>query len=158
MAYTEWLSTLTAAAQQWVEDAAAVAPGLGTAEAQITLQNLTHAALTRLAEDHAKTAAEPPPEPVSTVFPTDNPPSLWSLRGDLEAARAEQRRLSLMVQRGEVEPLATAKNRLFTEVRRLRDGWQRASENLGLRSRVLRDREAFKAAAVLELTRAGLLA
>jgi hypothetical protein len=54
--------------------------------------------------------------------------------------------------------VAAAVDRLFTEGRRLRDGWQRAAENLGLRARLLRDREAFKAAAITELTRAGLLA
>jgi molecular chaperone GrpE (heat shock protein) len=83
---------------------------------------------------------------------------LWSLRGDLEAVRAEHRELSLRVQRGELEELAAAVDRLFTEGRRLRDRWQRAAESLGLRARLLRDRETFKAAAVTELTRAGLLA
>jgi hypothetical protein len=57
-----------------------------------------------------------------------------------------------------VEPVAAATGRLFDEARRLRDGWQRAAESLGLRARLLRDRETFRAAAIAELTRAGLLA
>jgi plasmid maintenance system antidote protein VapI len=156
--HREELATVAAAAQQWIEDAAAIAPGLPTGEAQIRLQELTHAALRRLADAHTETTAEAPPEPACIAFPADNPPTLWTLRGDLEAVRAEHRQLNLRVQRGELEPVAAAVDRLFTEGRRLRDGWQRAAENLGLRARLLRDREAFKAAAITELTRAGLLA
>jgi plasmid maintenance system antidote protein VapI len=156
--HREELATVAAAAQQWIEDAAAIAPGLPTGEAQIRLQELTHAALRRLADAHTETTAEAPPEPACIAFPADNPPTLWTLRGDLEAVRAEHRQLNLRVQRGELEPVAAAVDRLFTEGRRLRDGWQRAAESLGLRSRLLQDREAFKAAAIQELTRAGLLA
>jgi len=151
-------AAVTAAAQRWVDDAAAIAPGLPTAEAQIALQELTHAALTRLADAHTGHAAEAPPEAACIAFPAENPPSLWRLRGDLEGVRAAHRELNLRVQRGELEPVAAAKDRMFTEGRLLRDGWQRAAESLGLRARLLRDREAFKAAAIQELTRAGLLA
>jgi hypothetical protein len=156
--HREGLAAVAVAAQQWIEDAAAIAPGLPTGEAQIALQQLARDALTRLADAHTGHAAEAPPEAASIAFPADNPPSLWSLRGDLEAVRAEHRELSLRVQRGELEELAAAVDRLFTEGRRLRDRWQRAAESLGLRARLLRDRETFKAAAVTELTRAGLLA
>jgi hypothetical protein len=157
-AHREELASVAAAAQQWIEDAAELAPGLPTAEAQIRLQELTHAALNRLADAFARTAVAAAPEPASITFPADNPPSLWRLRGDLEAVRAEHRQLSLMVQRGELEPVVAAKSRFFDEARRMRDGWQRAAESLGLRSRLLQDREAFKDAAILELSRAGLLA
>jgi len=155
--HREELATVAAAAQQWIDDAADLAPGLPTGEAQIALQELTHAALTRLADAHTGHAAEAPPEAACIAFPAENPPSLWRLRGDLEAVRAEHRQLSLMVQRGELEPVAAAVDRLFTEGRLLRDGWQRAAESLGLRSRLLKDREAFRAAAITELTRAGVL-
>jgi hypothetical protein len=156
--HREELAAVAAAAKRWIEDAAAIAPGLPTGAAQIALQELTHAALTRLADAHTGAAAEAPPEPAGIAFPAEAPPSLWSLRGDLEAVRAEQRELSLRTQLGELEPVAAAVDRLFTEGRLLRDGWQRAAESLGLRSRLLRDRETFKAAAITELTRAGLLA
>jgi hypothetical protein len=156
--HSQELAAVAAAARQWIEDAAAIAPGLPTAEAQIALQQLARDALTRLADAHTGHAAEAPPEAPSIAFPADNPPSLWSLRGDLEAVRAEHRELNLRAQRGELEPVAQAKGRLFDEARLLRDGWQRAAESLGLRARLLRDREAFRAAAIQELTRAGLLA
>lgn len=155
--HAQELAAVAAAARAWIEDAADLAPGLSVGEAQIALQELTHAALTRLADAHTGAVAEALPELPAIAFPAEAPPSLWSLRGDLEAVRAEHRQLSLMVQRGELEPVAEAKSRLFDEARRLRDGWQRAAESLGLRSRLLQDRETFKAAAIQELTRAGLL-
>lgn len=157
-AHREELALVAAAARQWIEDAAGLAPGQPTAEAQITLRELTHNALTQLADGFSSTAVDAPPEPACITFPADNPPSLWRLRGDLEGVRAEHRQLTLRVARGELVPVAAAKSRLFDEGRRLRDGWQRAAESLGLRSRLLQDREAFKAAAIQELTRAGLLA
>jgi hypothetical protein len=156
--HAQELAAVAAAAQQWVDDAADLAPGMATTEAQIAFQQLARDALTRLVEAHTGTATEAPPEPACIAFPADNPPSLWSLRGDLEAVRAEHRELNLRVQRGELVELAAAVDRLFTEGRQLRDGWCRAAESLGLRARLLRDREAFKAAAIQELTRAGLLA
>jgi hypothetical protein len=145
------------AALAWVEEAAAVVPGLPAAEAQIELTQLTHAALLRLVAEHSSDAAEANPAPVSLVFP-ENPPSLWSLRGDLEAVRAEARRVALLVQRGELVDAAEAQRRLFERGRQLRDGWFRVAQNLGLRSRLLGDEEAFKAAAIQQLTEAGLMA
>jgi hypothetical protein len=152
------LAALRDAALAWVETAAAVAPGLPAAEAQIELQELTHSALLRLVAEHSSDATEATPAPVSLVFPAHDPPSLWSLRGDLEAVRAEARRVALLVQRGELVEVAAAKARVFDEARRLRDGWLRAGESLGLRAPALKDADDFKAAAIQELSRAGLVA
>jgi len=153
------MAALQDAALTWVDDAAAIAPGLPTAQAQITLQELTHVALTQLPDQHSGDAGQTSPVAVeSIVFPADDPPSLWSLRGDLEAVRAEARRVALLVQRGELLEVAAAKARVFDEARRLRDGWLRAGESLGLRACALKDAEDFKAAAIQELSRAGLVA
>ncbi|MEB3354706.1 MAG: hypothetical protein VKM34_10825, partial [Cyanobacteriota bacterium] len=82
----------------------------------------------------------------------------WALRGDLEAVRAEARRVALLVQRGELVDAAEAQRRLFERGRQLRDAWFRVAQNLALRARLLGDAEAFKAAAIQQLTEAGLLA
>lgn len=145
-------------ALEWLEEAAAVAPGLTASEAQIRLQELAHAALVRLVEEHTSKATESALAPVSLTFPADDPPSLWRLRGDLEVVRAETRRVSLLVQRGELVDAAEAQRRLFERGRQLRDAWIRVAQNLGLRARLLGDAESFRAAAIQELTGAGLLA
>ena len=153
------MAAIRNAALAWADEAAAIAPGLPKVEAQIQLQQLTNAALTQLADQHNTDACEGPPEPAASIsFPAHDPPSLWSLRGDLEAVRAEARRVALLVQRGELVEVAAAKARVFDEARRLRDGWLRAGESLGLRACALKDAEDFKAAAIQELSRAGLVA
>ena len=147
------------AALAWVDAAAAIAPGLATGEAQLRLQELTHAALVRLVGEHLRDAGEGPPEPVvSLPFPAHAPPSLWALRGDLEAVRAETRRVALLVQRGELVDAAEAQRRLFERGRQLRDSWLRVAQNLGLRARLLPDANSFQAAAIQQLTEAGLMA
>ena len=145
-------------ALQWLEEAAAIAPGLTASEAQIQLQQLAHDTLLRLVEEHQDQAAEAAPTLASLVFPADDPPTLWSLRGDLEAVRAETRRVGLLVSGGELVGAAEAQRSLFERGRQLRDAWFRVAQNLGLRARLLGDAEAFKAAAVEQLTGAGLLA
>lgn len=145
-------------ALQWLEEAAAVAPGLTAAEAQIKLQQLAHRALSRLVEEHRGQVTEEAPALVSLAFPAEDPPTLWALRGDLEAVRAEARRVALLVQRGELVDAAEAQRRLFERGRQLRDAWFRVAQNLALRARLLGDAEAFKAAAIQQLTEAGLLA
>lgn len=145
-------------ALRWLEGAAAIAPGLTAAEAQIQLQQLAHAALLRLVAEHSSDATEATPAPVSLAFPAEDPPSLWALRGDLEAVRAETRRVGLLVSHGDLLDAAEAQRRLFERGRQLRDSWLRVAQNLGLRARLLGDAEAFKAAAIQELTGAGLLA
>lgn len=145
-------------ALRWLEGAAAIAPGLTAAEAQIQLQQLAYDTLLRLVEEHQGQATEAAPTPVSLVFPAEDPPSLWSLRGDLESVRAESRRVGLLVSRGELVAAAEAQRRLFERGRQLRDAWIRVALNLGLRARLLPDANSFKAAAIQELTGAGLLA
>lgn len=152
------LAALRDAALAWVEKAAAVAPGLPAAEAQIELTQLTHAALLRLVAEHSSDATEATPAPVNLVFPAEDPPSLWRLRGDLEAVRAEARRVALLVQQGELVDAAEAQRNLAARALELRDGWLRVAQNLGLRTRLLGDAETFRAAAIQELTKAGLLA
>lgn len=144
--------------RQWLEEAAAIAPGLTASEAQIQLQQLAHDTLLRLVEVHTSKAKEVAPTPVSLTFPADDPPSLWRLRGDLEVVRAETRRVSLLVQRGELVDAGEAQRRLFERGRQLRDGWLRVALGLALRARLLPDANSFKAAAIQELTGAGLLA
>jgi hypothetical protein len=145
------------AALAWVETAASVAPGLPAAEAQIQLRQLTHAALLRLVAEHSSDATEATPAPVNLVFPAEDPPSLWSLRGDLEAVRAEARRVALLVQRGELVDAGEAQRNLAARALELRDGWLRVAQALGLRTRLLGDAETFRAAAIQELAGTGLL-
>lgn len=146
------------AALVWGDQAAAVAPGLPTAEAQVLLQEMAHTALTKLVVEHQGQATEVAAVPVSLTFPADDPPSLWGLRGDLEAVRAETRRVGLLVQRGELVDAAEAQRRLFERGRQLRDSWLRVAQNLGLRARLLPDANSFQAAAIQQLTEAGLMA
>ena len=152
------MTTVQDAALRWVEEAAAIAPGMPTAEAQVCLQELAHATLMQLVEEHQGQATEAAPAPLSLTFPAEDPPTLWSLRGDLEAVRASTRRVALLVQGGELVDAAEAQRRLFERGRQLRDAWLRATQNLGLRARLLGNAEAFKAAAIQELARAGLVA
>jgi transcriptional regulator with XRE-family HTH domain len=144
-------------ALEWLEEAAAIAPGLSASEAQVRLQELAHAGLVRLVEEHTSKATESALAPVSLTFPADDAPTLWGLRGDLEAVRAETRRVGLLVSRGALVDGAEAQRRLFERGRQLRDGWFRVAQNLGLRARLLSDADAFRAAAIQELTGAGLL-
>lgn len=152
------MATVRDAALRWVEEAAAIAPGMPTAEAQVCLQELAHVALMQLVEEHQGQASAVAPAPVSLAFPAEDPPNLWALRGDLEAVRAEARRVSLLVQRGELVDAAEAQRRLFERGRQLRDAWFRVAQNLGLRARLLPDADAFRAAAIQQLTEAGLMA
>lgn len=152
------MGAVRAAALAWVEEAASLVPGLPTGDAQIRLQELAHAALVRLVDEHTSKATESAPAPVSLTFPADDPPTLWSLRGDLEAVRASSRRLDLLIQRGELVDTAEAQRRLFEQGRQLRDAWLRVAQGLALRARLLPDADSFKAAAIQELTAAGLLA
>lgn len=108
--------------------------------------------------EHSSDATEATPAPVNLVFPAEDPPSLWRLRGDLEAVRAEARRVALLVQQGELVDAAEAQRNLAARALELRDGWLRVAQNLGLRTRLLGDAKTFRAAAIQELTKAGLLA
>lgn len=152
------MGAVRAAALAWVEAAAAIAPGLTTGDAQIRLQELAHAALVRLVEEHTSKATESALAPVSLTFQADDPPTLWSLRADLESVRAQTRRVALLVQRGELVDAAEAQRSLFERGRQLRDAWFRTAQALALRARLLPDADTFKAAAIQELTRAGLVA
>ena len=96
-------------------------------------------------------------EAPSITFPADEPPSLWGLRSELERLRGDQRRLDLLVQRQEAVEAAAARAQLFEEGRRLRDAWFAAADRLSIVARRLTTAETFRAAAIQELTAAGVV-
>ena len=151
------LRAVSAAALGWVEEAALQVPGMAPPEARLRLQELAHAAITTVVERASSPSEEPPEELPSLAFPATAPPSLWGLRSELERLRGEQRRLDLLVQRQEVVEAAAARAQLFEEGRRLRDAWFAAADRLSIVARRLTTAETFRAAAIQELTAAGVV-
>ena len=151
------LQAVSAAALAWVEEAALQVPGLAPPEARLRLQELAHAAITAVVERASSPSVEPPEEPPSIAFPADAPPTLWLLRSELERLRGDQRRLDLLVQRQEVVETTAAGAQLFEEGRRLRDAWFAAADRLSIVARRLTTPETFRAAAIQELTAAGVV-
>ncbi|MEB3260106.1 MAG: hypothetical protein VKP63_05705 [Cyanobacteriota bacterium] len=150
------LRAISAAALAWVEEAAVQVPGMAPPDARLRLQELAHAAITAVVERSSMPSPEAPEEPPSIAFPAA-PPTLWSLRSELERLRGDQRRLDLLVQRQELVEVEAARAQLFAEGRRLRDAWFAVADRLGIVSRRLNTAEAFRAAAIQELSAAGVV-
>lgn len=151
------LHAVSAAALAWVAEAALQVPGMAPPEARLRLQELAHDAITAVVDRSSLPSPEAPEEPPSIAFPADAPPTLWSLRSELERLRGDQRRLDLLVQRQEVVEAAAARAQLFQEGRRLRDAWFAAADRLSIVARRLTTAEIFRAAAIQELTAAGVV-